>query len=211
MTTNVQDLPAQAYASHFAGGHPNPVGGAEAIVSHLLTRSLGVPCAHAPMLNFKALPGGGQVVDARGAGEFISASGLACVLVGLRRAPQLYERPGCGISAVIGIGDVVAVIAPASALGSLPVLAAAQRGTPVIAVQDNTTILDVTADRIGVPDVITVANYAEAAGAILALMAGISLATVRRPLATLGLPGRSDVSAPQARVIPGAQLESNPV
>jgi Protein of unknown function (DUF3326) len=194
VTTNVQDLPAMAYASHFAGGHPNPVGGAEAVVSHLVTRSLGVPCAHAPMINFKDLPGGRQVVDARSAGEFVSASGLACVLIGLRRAPQLYDRPGSRISDVVGPDDVMAVVAPATALGCVPVLAAVQRGTPVIAVRANTTILDVTAGRLGLPDVIEVENYLEAAGALLALRAGISLESIRRPLETLSLPARRDIT-----------------
>jgi hypothetical protein len=188
VTTNVRDLPAEAYASHFSGAHPNPVGGAEAVVSHLITRTLGVPAAHAPMLNFKELPGGRRIVDARGAGEFVSASGLGCVLMGLRTAPQLLPSPGRAFSAVIGTDDVMAVVAPASALGSIPVLAAAQRGTPVIAVAANTTILDVTADRLGLSEVIEVDSYLEAAGAVLAIRAGLSLESVRRPLVTLGAP-----------------------
>jgi hypothetical protein len=186
VTTNVQDLPAEAYADHFAGRHPNPVGGAEAILSHLLTRTLGVPAAHAPMINFKALPGAPTVVDARGAGEFVSVSGLACVLMGLRNAPQLESRPGLGYKTVVGIKDVMAVIAPATALGSLPVLAAAQRGTPVIAVVANTTLLDVTASGLCLPNVVEVDSYLEAAGAVLALRCGLSLESVVRPLTSLG-------------------------
>src|SRR4029453_18292136 len=38
VTTNVRDLPPAERPRHFAGAHPNPVGGAEAVVSHLLTR-----------------------------------------------------------------------------------------------------------------------------------------------------------------------------
>ncbi len=186
VTTNVQGLAADDYASHFAGAHPNPVGGAEAVVSHLLTRALGVPSAHAPMLNFKQLPLSGWVVNARSAGEFVSTSGLACVLIGLRRAPQLAARPGCPTSASISMDDVIAVVAPATALGAVPVLSAAQRGIPVVAVRDNTTILDVTAARLGLPGVIEVDSYLAAAGALLALRTGISIESVCRPLATLG-------------------------
>ncbi|HEY6311228.1 MAG TPA: DUF3326 domain-containing protein [Streptosporangiaceae bacterium] len=204
VTTNVQDLPADAYMSHFAGDHPNPVGGAEAVVSHLLTRSLGVPAAHAPLLNFKQLPGEPRVVDARSSAEFVSRSGLACVLLGLRRAPQLEAKPGRGIAAVIGVDEVMAVIAPASALGSGPVLTAVQRGTPVIAVTANTTILDVTADRLGLPGVIEVSSYLEAAGAVLALRAGISLESVRRPLATFGLPDQPAEAVPIPVFSPGS-------
>jgi Protein of unknown function (DUF3326) len=184
VTTNVQGLPVDDYASHFAGAHPNPVGGAEAVVSHLLTRALRVPAAHAPMLNFKecAVPGG--VVDARGAAEFASASGLACVLIGLRRAPQLSPRPACTGSLPVSIADVTCVIAPATALGAFPVLCAAERGIPVIAVRENSTILDVTAAGLGLRGVIEVDTYLEAAGVIVALRQGLSLDTLRRPLFT---------------------------
>jgi hypothetical protein len=186
VTTNVRDLPAGEYSRHFSGAHPNPVGGAEAVVSHLLTRTLGVPSAHAPMINFKDVEPGTGVVDARAAGEFVSTSGLACILVGLRRAPQLAPQPGCVTSEVIGVGDVVAVVAPATALGSAPVLSAAERGTPVIAVRENETILNVTAKRIGLSSAIEVDSYLAAAGVVLALRNGISTQSLRRPLAAFG-------------------------
>jgi Protein of unknown function (DUF3326) len=186
VTTNVQDLPEDDYINHFAGAHPNPVGGAEAVVSHLLTRVLQVPAAHAPMLNFKQCHLSGRVVDARSAGEFVSASGLACVLIGLRRAPQLAALPRCPVSASISVDDVIAVVAPATALGSVPVLSAAERGIPVIAVTDNTSILDVTAAGLALSGVMEVDSYLAAAGALLALRSGISIESVRRPLATLG-------------------------
>jgi len=186
VTTNVQELPADDYMSHFAGAHPNPVGGAEAVVSHLLTRVLGVPAAHAPMLNFSQFHRPGWVVDARSAGEFVSASGLACVLIGLRRAPQLVPLPRCPVNASISIDDVIGIVAPGTALGSVPILSAAERGIPVIAVKDNTTILDVTATGLRLSGVIEVDSYLAAAGALLALRSGISIESVRRPLAALG-------------------------
>jgi hypothetical protein len=186
VTTNVQGLEAVEYARHFAGACPNPVGGAEAVVSHLLTRSLNVPAAHAPMLNFRYSELHDLVVDARSAGEFVSTSGLACVLVGLHRAPQLFPRPECPASTAICNDDVIAVVAPATALGSVPVLSAIQRGIPVIAVKSNTTILEVTAGALGLHGVIEVEDYLAAAGVLLALRSGISVESVRRPLATLG-------------------------
>ena len=100
---------------HFLGAHPNPVGGAEAVVSHLLTRALGVPTAHAPMINFKDLsrhrrgrrPGRRRVRLDQG----LAASSPDCA--GLSTAPF-----GCGAIEPIGVADVVAVAAPATALGS---------------------------------------------------------------------------------------------
>lgn len=187
VTTNVRGLPSAEYARHFAGAHPNPVGGAEAVVSHLLTRTFGVPTAHAPLRNFKdAGVADIAVVDARAAGEFVSVSGLACVLMGLRRAPQLAPRPGCPTLEPITSDDVVAVVAPATALGSAPVVSAVRRGTPVIAVRETETILDVTADALGLDSVIEVDTYLAAAGLVLALRHGIAVDALRRPLAALG-------------------------
>jgi hypothetical protein len=189
VTTNVRGLPPDEYARHFAGAHPNPVGGAEAIVSHLLTRTFGVPSAHAPLTNFKDVGTAGiGLVDARAAGEFVSVSGLACVLLGLRRAPQLFPRPGCPTLQPITSEDVVAVVAPATALGSAPVVAAVRRGTPVIAVRENDTILDVSARGLCFEKVIEVDSYLAAAGLVLALRHGIAVDTLRRPLAELGAP-----------------------
>ena len=185
VTTNVQGLTAADYTDHFLGTHPNPVGGAEAVISHLITRTLAVPAAHAPMINFKDIASG-PVVDARGAGEFASTSGLACVLIGLRRAPQIVRRPGNHISEAIAPDHVLAVVTPADALGGEPVLHAVATGIPVIAVRNNATILDVTAERLRLTGVIEAASYAEAAGLILALRSGVSLEAIRRPMATLG-------------------------
>jgi hypothetical protein len=187
VTTNVRDLPPDEYARHFAGAHPNPVGGAEAVVSHLLTRTFGVPSAHAPMRNFKDVEAADiGAVDARAAGEFVSVSGLACVLMGLRRAPQLAPRPGCSTTEPITSDDVVAVVAPATALGSAPVVSAVRRGTPVIAVRENRTILDVTARALHLDAVIEVDSYLAAAGLVLALRSGIAVDTLRRPLGAVG-------------------------
>lgn len=186
VTTNVQGLTEAKYASHFKGNHPNPVGGAEAIVSHLLTRRFGVPAAHAPIINFTGAHRPGLIVDARSAGEFVSTCGLACVLLGLHRAPQLTCRPGLSSSVRVSRDDVMAIVAPAGALGSAAVLSAVSRGIPVIAVRNNSTILDVTGSALGLCGVIEVDDYVTAAGTLLALRAGISLESVRRPLRTLG-------------------------
>lgn len=211
ITTNIQGLPGEEYVRHFQGQHPNPMGGVEAVLSHLVVNRYGIPAAHAPMINLKGAeaPGAGQaarpevkrlrlvrgVVDARGAGEMASASGLACVLVGLARAPQISEHPGCRYTDRIGLGNVVAVVAPASALGGIPVLQAHQRGIPVIAVRSNRTVLDVTAGRLGLRGVIEVENYTEAAGVVLALREGIHLESLYRPLRTF------DYQAPEAEAL----------
>jgi hypothetical protein len=186
VTTHVRGLTATDYASHFQGDHPNPVGGAEAIVSHLLTRRFQVPAAHAPIINFTGAHRPGLVVDARSAGEFVSTSGLACVLLGLSRAPQLASRPDRPLRARLSKDDIIALVAPATALGSVAVLAAVRRGIPVIAVRSNSTVLNVTGAGLGLCGIVEVDDYVTAAGTLLALRAGISLESLRRPLRTLG-------------------------
>ena len=187
ITTNVQALPLALYAEHFAGKCPNPVGGVEAVISHLITNQFQIPAAHAPMLNEKRMELSDAIVDARGAGEMASLSGLACTLIGLHRAPQLKVGHGIRIKEIININNLIAVVTPIDCLGSIPVLQAQKYRIPVLAVRDNSTILDVTQTKMQLAHVIEVSNYAEAAGIILALKEGIHLEAISRPLDTFRL------------------------
>lgn len=189
VTTNILDLPTDNYAKHFEGLHPNPVGGAEAILSHLIGAKYKIPTAHAPLTNIKEMGLKTFVVDARGAGEFVSASGLACILMGLSKAPQVKATHGQRVEDIVNINNLMAVVAPAGTLGGIPTLYAQQFDIPVIAVRDNKTILDVNVDKLGLSNVIEVGTYAEAAGILQALRNGISLKSIHRPLDTLRYPG----------------------
>ena len=185
VTSDIKDLPMDNYAKHFNGEHPNPVGGAEAVISHLITGKYKIPAAHAPMINVKEMELNSGVVDARGAGEFASVSGLACVLIGLRRAPQISMTNRSRIRDAVNVNNLTAVVAPATALGGVPMLYAARYGIPVIAVKNNNTILDVTQEGLKMKNVIEVNNYPEAAGILQALRNGISISSIYRPLETL--------------------------
>ncbi|MCI0419791.1 MAG: DUF3326 domain-containing protein [Acidobacteria bacterium] len=185
VTSHIQDLPEENYAKHFAGEYPNPVGGVEAVISHLITRRYQLPSAHGPLLNIKQLDLMHGVVDARGAGEMASVSGLACVLIGLQRAPQIKARPNTRVADILNINNLLAVVTPAGCLGGIPVLSTRKYDIPVIAVRENQTILNVTQSEVRLNGVIEVRNYAEAAGIVLALKKGISLGSISRPLQTL--------------------------
>ncbi len=185
VTTNVQDLPTSAYAEHFAGRCPNPVGGVEAVISHLITRRYHVPAAHAPFINIKRLNLEHKIVDARGAGEMASTSGLACILIGLQRAPQIKAHSGSQTADIVNVNNLTAVVTPASCLGGIPMLYAHKYHIPIIAVRQNQTILDVTREKLALDNVIEVENYAEAAGVLMALHKGINLESIQRPLKTL--------------------------
>jgi hypothetical protein len=185
ITSNIEGFANESYADHFKGSHPNPVGGVEAVISHWVTRHFGIPAAHAPMINFKDFMMDDAVVDARSAGEFTSASGLACVLIGLRNAPQIDVRKCYGLTDTLSFTNLLAVVSPAGTLGGIPMLCAHKYKIPVIAVKDNRSILKVGYEKMPDLAVIEVANYFEAAGVILALKKGISLESVRRPLRAL--------------------------
>lgn len=188
VTSQIQDLPPDDYVQHFAGadGAPNPMGGLEAVLSHLIVDRFRVPAAHAPMLNLKELNLFERVVDARAGGEMSSVSGLACVLIGLRRAPQLERTSRLRAADVLNINNLLAVVAPAGCLGGIPVLCAIDSGIPVIAVAANETILSVGSAALGIEDgVIEARSYAEAAGLLLGLRRGISSESLTRPLKTL--------------------------
>ena len=69
-----------------------------------------------------------------------------------------------------------------AAVVSDPALVAEASGIPLIAVQENRTILEVTNTEMGMPNVVEVSSYLEAAGVVLALRRGLSLESLRRPL-----------------------------
>lgn len=196
ITTNIQDLPHDDYVRHFEGRFPNPMGGVEAIMSHLVVHRFRVPAAHAPMINCKELALRCQVVDARGAAEMASESGLACVLIGLSKAPQMSLRRSGGrgpltrprLADAVNVNNLLAVVAPAGCLGGIPAIHAERAGIPIVAVRDNGTVLDVTGEKMGLGGVVEVESYAEAAGVLLALRHGIDLGAVARPIATLRPP-----------------------
>lgn len=175
------DPESEALAAYRQGSGVDALAGAEAVISHLLSRELGVPCAHAPALSPLALD---PDLDPRAAGEELGFTFLPCVLVGLSRAPDLLPAaqllPTANSASVIGIDAVGAVVAPAGALGGAAVLACAERGIPVIAV-DNPCLLNVTAEALGL-EVLPAASYSEAAGLLLALREGLAPAALHRPL-----------------------------
>ncbi|MFM8544283.1 MAG: DUF3326 domain-containing protein [Vulcanococcus sp.] len=177
VVARVPDDPgSEALTAYRQGGGVDALAGAEAVISHLLSQELGLPCAHAPALSPLPLD---PDLDPRAAGEELGYTFLACVLVGLSRAPDLVPAPQA-LPGDLAMGQVGALLAPAGALGGAAVLAAAERGIPVIAVH-NPCLLQVGAEALGL-QVLPAASYAEAAGLVLALREGISPAALRRPL-----------------------------
>jgi hypothetical protein len=202
-----EDPESEALVAYRAGSGVDALAGAEAVISHLLVRQLGIPCAHAPALAPLPLD---PDLDPRAAAEELGHTFLPCVLVGLSRAPDLLPlgpgdvtaggwpgRPDRWPAGRFGpgqeltrAGDLLeasslgAVVAPAGALGGEAVLACAARGVPLIAVAGNACLLQVSGEALGL-EVISANSYAEAAGLVLALREGLDPAMLRRPLRRL--------------------------
>lgn len=133
------------------------VGGAEAIISHCLTKELGTPTVHAPAFEDFSIKT--EIVHPKAAAEYITPTFLPCLLLGLQNAPLIKK----GLDEkYITINNIKALIMPKNSLGSSIVTNAIEKGIIVLAVEENSTVLNVTAENLGILDkVVTVKNYEE--------------------------------------------------
>jgi hypothetical protein len=178
----------ELHRSYFGEGGPNPWGGVEAILTHLISTVLDVPTAHAPTMSSEALrTESWGVVEPRKAAEVISTTYLFCVLKGLNRAPQVMLNPsGVYDPSMLTAEDVSALVIPDGCVG-LPTLAAVEQGIPVVAVRNNTNLMknDLRALPFRPGQLQYAANYYEAAGILSAMKAGVAPATLARPMQPL--------------------------
>jgi Protein of unknown function (DUF3326) len=179
----IEGVTSAMFTQHIEGQIPNPSGGVEAIITHLISKVFRLPTAHAP-LPYRQDVKEKSTRNPRVAAEFISMPHYFSVLKGLAQAPRLVEIEPLNQAppAAFSVDNVHAIVVPASALGGIPALAAEFHDIPLIAVRENTTILDVTNATLGMRNVVEVESYLEATGVLHALRHGISLESVRRPL-----------------------------
>lgn len=186
--SSVINVPSGYHQQYFdsAGGMVNPWGGVEAMLTHALSTVLGVPTAHSPMFETREIansdPG---IVDPRMAAEAISLTFLQCILKGLQKSPRIV--PGeLGRAGLFDVTNVSCLVMPDGCIG-VPTLAALAQGIPVIAVQENSSLMKNDLSLLPWADgqLHIVNNYWEAAGVVAALKAGIDPTCVRRPLAKL--------------------------
>ena len=179
----IHGVTSEMFTKHIAGHIPNPSGGVEAIITHLISKIFRVPTAHAPLPYYQELKDI-RTSNPRASAEFISTPHYYSVLKGLARAPRLVPDPqlGGGLPGLMTVNNVGGIVMPASCLGGIPALAAEYNGIPIIAVSENATVLQMTNKKMRMSNVVEVGSYLEAAGAILALRNGISMGSLRRPL-----------------------------
>ena len=172
------DSDSQETNTYREGKGIDPISGVEAVISHLISKFLKVPCAHAPALNSINL---NEKLDPRAAAEEIGYTFLPSVLIGLSNAPDIVELPNKKELITIHPDQLENIVVPNGALGGEAVLACFERGLNVIAVK-NQSRLSVTKKFLNYPKIIEVNNYLEAAGIILAIKKGIHIQSIKRPL-----------------------------
>lgn len=179
----IHGVTKEMFSKHLRGEMPNPSGGVEAIVTHLISKIFRVPAAHAPLPYYQDVKEK-STLNPRASAEFISTPHYFSVLKGLSRAPHLVpiESIENAPSHLHTLNQVGAIVVPATCLGGVPALAAEFSGIPLIAVKENATVLRVDNSKMQMQNVVEVNSYLEAAGVVLALRNGISLESLRRPL-----------------------------
>ncbi|MBD2109903.1 DUF3326 domain-containing protein [Nodosilinea sp. FACHB-13] len=164
-----EDTDAETLQDYRQGHGVDPLAGAEAVISHLVVRTLQVPCAHAPALSPLPLD---PSISPKSAAEELGYTFLPCVLAGLSRAPQFVTGPTLGQSGpTLWADQVDAIVVPASACGGSALLSLGRRSL-AIAVEANSTALDVSPEALGIPAV-RVSSYLEAVGLLAAHRAGV--------------------------------------
>ena len=166
------------FPRHQRGEIPNPSGGVEAIITHLISKLFRLPVAHAPLPYYAGLKS--KAADDPRAGRADLHPALLQHPKGYD-PPRMASRSPSDATDLITVDNVGAVVVPASCLGGIPVLAAEMNSIPVITVRENRTVLDVTNDhapkQCGHGQ-----TYLEAAGVLVALREGIALNSLRRPV-----------------------------
>ena len=153
------------WTGYFNGNLPNPVGGVEAIISHSVSKKFGILSAHGPLVKQEEeifIESAGRVSPEM-ALEAASPFYLWCVLRGLQESPAIELRHSASANS-ISREDISVIICPAGTLGGIPMLKAEEYGIPILAIKQNTTVLNVSAESLGLKNTIELDSYVEAAG-----------------------------------------------
>ena len=157
------------------------IAGVEAVISHLISKYLKIPCAHAPALTPIDLK---VNLDPRAAAEEIGYTFLPSVLIGLSTAPDLIDLKDYNDKVTISPHDIDSIVVPSGALGGEAVLACMERDLNIIAVK-NEGVLNVSDKWFDYKKLFKVDNYIEAAGLLIAIKEGINYKSINRPLKSI--------------------------
>ena len=137
------------------GNEVDIVGGVEAIISHYLTKELKVPVVHAPA--FENIIITKDLVDKKAAAEYITPTFLPCLLIALKNAPLF----SCENRVLYSIcrENLQAIIMPYNSLGSSIVLDALEANIPIYAIKENSSVLNITKEKIQKENIIEIETY----------------------------------------------------
>lgn len=138
--------------NYSSGNGIDPIGGIEAVISHLIAREYNIPVAHAPA--FSDIDISHKIENPKVSSELISSTYLPCIMQGLSIAPKI------GLNEKIANKDVKYLIVPYDALGSSAVLSSMENNIKIITIE-NKTVLDVTAQKLNFKPHLHFRNYEE--------------------------------------------------
>lgn len=148
------DDPEEDNLDYANGSGVDPVGGVEGIISHCISQKFKIPCAHSPAFTDYSIST--ELVNPKSASEYITPTFLPCVLLGLNNAPKIALSDG------ISINELDFLVMPYNSLGSTPVFEALKRNIKIYAIKENSTLLDVTNEKLFKSDkIIELPSYAE--------------------------------------------------
>ena len=178
------DEDEEMLADYRAGCGVDAIGGVEALISHLVTKRLRVPCAHAPALGPLDAD---EALSPRNCAEELGHTFLPCVLNNLARAPALLDGSERPLPGDIWAADLDAIVVPAGACGGPAAMALLRDPSRclVVAVEENTCALDVSAAQLRSEGVIVVRSYTEALGLLAAHKAGVNPACLTADVASI--------------------------
>ena len=128
----------------------DPIGGIEAVISHLIAKEFSLPVAHAPA--FYDVDISLKLENPKVASELISSTYLPCVMQGLSIAPKISQN------GTIKNADVEYLIVPYDALGSKAVLSSIENDIKIITVK-NKTVLNVDKDKLNITPYMQFESY----------------------------------------------------
>jgi Protein of unknown function (DUF3326) len=145
LATHLEEPEGSTYQ---AGIGPDPIGGLEALLSHTVVQQLGVPCANAPVFSeAAAMPVTEKHLEGKVAAEYITATFLPSVLLGLRYSPELGSCKAM-TAEDLPLSALQALVLPYDAMGGIPTLAALEQAIPLIAVRSNQTVLNFPLEKL---------------------------------------------------------------
>ncbi len=133
----------------------DPIGGIEAVISHLIAKEFNIPTAHAPA--FLDIDISEKIENPKVSSELISSTYLPCIMQGLSIAPKITTKR---TENAIFNTDVSYLISLYDAMGSSSVLSCNENNINIVAVK-NTSTLNVTPNKIGTNSIEVFESYEE--------------------------------------------------